>query len=392
MAKKSNLGGRNQRSNKKDLSKIKKKEPDEELGIVIPDFVKGDRESELAFLEWYKIGENVKNHQYRWLSIPLENKEEFLTIDCSQVTSVSKKRIKDLPEKTKEEFWPIITERFSIFQTMRVKRGKLRKIWDPLTGGKDAQNSVAFVNKRKADIIELFGQWKSIEDVKRELLIEFGYDASSNELKSLFQANKERIGELRRKWEDSLDDFSLTRKRGRVEKLSYLYFTMEQRYKTNGTPSINVSRELRSILEQIRKEIEGETIKFDINGQIDINATINMNMTVSEISRKVNINQFIIALVAAKRGLDPLKLMNSLAKSYYSSMSGFNGSVENGENIMHPSDLIHNYDWNAIEKKHREGVEDADIIEEKKPSLKNKLKEILENKDNSSIISSKSRK
>jgi hypothetical protein len=96
-----------------------------------------------------------------------------------------------------------------------------------------------------------------------------------------------------------------------------------------------------------------------------------------------------LALVAAKRGIDPTRLMTQLTSSYYNSLTGY-GRYEPEKQLVPPTDLT--YNWNEIERRHRAGdksllmIEDAVIIEStgtlendvKMNTLKNKLHELLD--------------
>ena len=93
------------------------------------------------------------------------------------------------------------------------------------------------------------------------------------------------------------------------------------------TKGIELSKELRAIIEQIRKEVKGEEIKLTVDGRIDINATIQANQTLHEFLQKLPINMIVIGLTAAKQGLNPASLIASLGNSYYSKFNGFAGAV-----------------------------------------------------------------
>jgi hypothetical protein len=153
-------------------------------------------------------------------------------------------------------------------------------------------------------------------------------------------------------------------------------------------PRIEYARLMLQILDQIEKEVEGENININIQGQINVDMTIEVNKSLYEAQKRVPMNNMILAMVAAKRGIDPTKLMTQLTTSYYRNITGF-GVYEPDKQLVHPVDLT--YNWNEIERKHRTKdksvvIEDAQIVESTGRlesdaalnTIKGKLLELLE--------------
>ena len=328
----------------------KKKERPKKSGntIKIPDYVRSrGKEAEQAYIEYVMIDEQLHEHPDRFRQIisgDPSNDEELEVLDMIQSPHYIKKRIGHLPKKEREEIW----KDWGQLQKFKTQKGTLKKKWDPLTcKTRDYKN---MFNERKTEMLELFGQWKSCEEVKKIVEEEWGYFVTIPKLREFSNANKERIKELREKWEADYADFDVAKKRGRIERLAYLIKTQLDKYQEK-EHSVVHSREVRALLEQIRKEVEGDHITLDVVQKYDAGQIMMMNRTIDEITRKVNINSFIVSMVAAKKGLDPMKFMNRLQCSYYSRYTGYGKErAEEQEEINYPSKLV--YNWTEIEQKH----------------------------------------
>lgn len=142
-----------------------------------------------------------------------------------------------------------------------------------------------------------------------------------------------------------------------------------------------ISREIRAILEQARKEVKGNELKLTVDGKIDINATIHGGENISRVMRDIPINSIIIGLVSAKSGIRPEIMINQLASSWYKDFNGFNKNILGQEKIMLPGDLIKQYDWNDLEKKNEQFINEmkpieyteAEIIQEEEGTSKKDL-------------------
>jgi hypothetical protein len=215
-----------------------------------------------------------------------------------------------------------------------------------------------------SNVIEQFGNFKTISEVQKYLAEKYGYDISTNKLAEIRTRNLDKIKPLQEKWEESIDEYSVTHKKGQVERLVYLLNTQLDEYKRDHQYPVKRSTEIRNILNQIWGVVGGNKLVVDINQNIDITATINMNMTLRQITQKVSVNSFIVGMVATKMGIDPLKLMYKLQNTCYKSYNGFT-QEQPVEDMVYPSGLINQYDWDAIKRKHENTeVEDVKIIEE----------------------------
>ena len=158
-----------------------------------------------------------------------------------------------------------------------------------------------------------------------------------------------------------------------------LAFEMEKKFEK--TQHIEVSKELRGIIEQIRREVKGDEIKLTVDGKIDINATIQANMTLNEVLQKLPINMIIIGLVAAKQNVNPAALIASLGNSYYSKINGFSKLYDKSE-VQLPGKFIRQYDWDQLKRNHEQFVEKTEQIEDIKvyEEIKEEVKPLIETK------------
>ena len=360
--------------------------------VLIPELLKDAPEDiQNIYKEWSVRHNKLLDLENRYISIERPNNQGIIKLDLlNNITSIRKK-IKDFSQENKD----LVLKNVAIAQKERGKIIALKKQWmhyKPVT-------SVGTIDTLSTLIIELLGQFKTIEEIQQIVFQTHGVNVTEYKIKTTLIKNQDKIDKLKSAWEGEIDNFSVSRKRGRIERLVYLLQTQTDQYKKSDTFPVVRSQEIRAILEQIRKELEGDKIKIDINGNIDINASINMNMTLQQITSKVALNSFIVGLVAVKQGIDPLKLMHSLQNSYYKDYNGFTNGDMN-KPMTYPSDLINNYDWNLIAEKHKDDdkIQEAVVVEEKPTQevidLKQKLKDMLakkieENEKNKIVLNKK---
>lgn len=326
--------------------------------------------------EWKERYERLHSEDNKVFVIQRSESHGDIRVDLTHSISNIKRIINPLNKKVRDA----ILKRYSEVNSEKLELGKLKKEWQNW----QTKSGVVAIEPLDTTIIELLGQYKNKDEVKKIIYDCYGVEITDHKINQVKLKSLDKIDKLKSEWEDNYDEFSVSRKKGRIERLVYLLQTQTEEYKRANTAPVSRSKEIRETLEQIRKEIEGDKLKIDINGNIDINASIAMNMNVMQITQKVSINSLIIGLVAAKRGLDPTALMASLTNSYYKVYNGFNPAVEGGQQEMtYPSTLINNYDWEKIRMIHENNdhIEEAKIIEESPTNtaidMKQKLMEMM---------------
>jgi hypothetical protein len=232
--------------------------------------------------------------------------------------------------------------------------------------------------KLTPQLIDLFGSMCSAKDVKKIIKSREGYDLNDDELTKFYNENKNVIESRQAKYLLKSDKYKVATESGRLEiindMLTDLYLKYEY-YINNDqeTKALNMSREVRNLLEQARKEVKGNELKLTVDGKIDINATIHGGENVTRIMREIPINSIIIGLVAAKSGIRPEILIHQLATSWYKDFNGFNKNILGQEKIQLPGDMIKAYDWGELQVANSTflhemnpiEITDAQVIEEK---------------------------
>ena len=177
----------------------------------------------------------------------------------------------------------------------------------------------------------------------------------NSEIKTLIEKHKE-----------SYDDIRLGIKKSRMEELSSLYNGQKEKHGT--TKSREDLKILLQILEQFRKEAEGDRLTID--GKLDIDYEVNINHHLQQnVFKTLNLKEIILGKVAARMGVNPTKLIYSLNNSYYKKFSNvlgdFSEEVADGTEIIYPSQM--NYDFERIRKHQADRdmeVEEAVVLEE----------------------------
>ena len=132
---------------------------------------------------------------------------------------------------------------------------------------------------------------------------------------------------------------------------------------------------MRGILDQARKEVEGEELKLTIDGNIDVNATINVAMSSARLLHGLTVNQLIISRVAARLKLPSQYLIDRLAHSYYAKYNGYRTNDDLKTKPIYPTSVQYdilseemvrkNEKWEREQKEY----EDAVVITEPSPAI-----------------------
>lgn len=237
-----------------------------------------------------------------------------------------------------------------------------------------------------AEIIELLGRDYTTQEVHR-IFAKKHRRMAFNELVSFAHHNKDKIRQIRDKWREEYTDVSISAKRTRLEKLDFLLGDLLILYNDASNPvKPTLSKEIRGVLEQARKEVEGDEIKLTVSGRIDVDATITHYMQDSRAIQGLTIHQIVISRVAARLGLPSRFLLDKLANSFYSKFNGFRRNEDLSTKILYPSSV--NYDILELESKNKayndsmQKIIQESTYEEVKPGAMEINKEVLKNKIN----------
>ncbi len=207
------------------------------------------------------------------------------------------------------------------------------------------------LNDHTSKILELFGQDYSVAEVQK-ILYNQRVNIPYPSLLRFAKRNEEKIRELRNNWREDINDVSISIKRSRLEKLNYLLNDLLQHYeKSTPLNRISYSKEIRGIIDQARKEVEGEEVKLTVTGRIDIEATINSYINESQLLRDLTIHQIVISRVAARLNIPSGAMIERLASSFYSKFNGFRPNEDLTTKILYPSSV--NYDILDLQEKNK---------------------------------------
>lgn len=281
--------------------------------------------------------------------------------------------IEHLPALEQEE----ILERKSKYQALLMKKSRYLAQARGNMGGKpnlDIRKKRILENER--DVVELMGRMFTVEEVQKIMIEDNKINITREEVLSIAKTHVVKIEKKREEFRARITDLRLYNKRPRLEELVWMYGKMKNRYITlNGIEAFNA---MLRVLEQIRKEAEGDII--NIQGGIDINIEVQVQQHLDkEALKTVNLKEVILGRVAARMDYDTTKLVASLHNSYYNKYSGWNGkAITDTSEMDYPSN--HTYDFQKIEQRSVEEVQPNINSEPLKPDQEgssNFVKELL---------------
>lgn len=346
--------------------------------IIEEDFViPAEVSNPQAFIEREKITRYIHQHPLRIYHYTVE--DNLYEVDCMPGSHLVRKRM-----EAKRAAQQDIDMAVDLSSQFHYFFGRLSDLSKRAYGNKSKAGGI--LESHGEDLLDLFGRLHSIDEVHKIVVQDWGLALNRHTLEIWYSRNLKEIDRLRDQYASDYSDVALTKKRARLDKRSVMFYTYYNKWMND--PRIEYARLMLQILDQIEKEVEGENININIQGQINVDMTIEVNKSLYEAQKRVPMNNMILAMVAAKRGIDPTKLMTQLTTSYYRNITGF-GVYEPDKQLVHPVDLT--YNWNEIERKHRTKdksvvIEDAQIVESTGRlesdaalnTIKGKLLELLE--------------
>lgn len=332
--------------------------------LVLPDFLNGCSDEAIhTWRRWILITKQIDNDPERFYTIVDTRTGRTRDYDLKGNFGVIIKSAKQFNINKEDE--EKIIEIGRRIQKLQVEKASLYKKWNRLVFNvKKGDDGVLAV--RNAEVLTLFGKFYTINEIHTIIKDKWGAGITVESLQRFAVQNKTKIDKAKADYVLNSKELRLATDAGRLEILSMLAFEMEKRFEKN--QSIEVSKELRGIVEQIRKEVKGDEIKLTIDGKIDIQATIQANLTLNEVLQKLPVNMIILGLVAAKQQVNPAVIISSLGNSYYSKINGFSKLYDKSE-VELPGKFIRQYDWDQLKRNHEEleqnrVVEDITVFEE----------------------------
>ena len=270
--------------------------------------------------------------------------------------------------------------------------GKLNAARNKLYGTDSLQESRALFDEYSTRVLELLGRGWTAQEVHAELL-KRGVDIPYRTILDFHAKNREQVTALRNQFNEGIQDVSLSSKRSRLERLNYLYHEIGQDFEKCSTPLLrsNLSKELRGIIEQAKKEVEGEQLKLTVEGNIDVNATLTAAIESNRMLYGLTVNQMVISRVAARLHLPSQYLIDRLAHSYYAKYNGYRTNDDLKTRPIYPTSIQYDILSEEMQGKNAEWEEKqktlelsepleiihSELVESEKDEIKKRLKEKL---------------
>jgi hypothetical protein len=309
-----------------------------------------------VWLQWYSISQKIDNHPSRFFPITNPNSGVVKVLDLKNSIGLAMKHAK-FYGATPEDLAEVETAAREI-QALKCKKSFLNKEWTKAAFGKKGERTI--LDLRYNEIVDLYSKFYSTDEIYDIIVNRWGMHVRKELIQKFYVDNKDKIELKRADYVLKSKDLRLATDAGRLEVLSNLAFEMEKKFEKSR--NVDVSKEIRAIIEQIRREVKGDEIKLTIDGKIDINATIQANKSMNDALSKLPINMIVIGLTAAKQRINPTAIMASLANSYYARFNGFNRLADKSE-IQLPGQYIKTMSWDDVKRQNHDNIVDIEPIE-----------------------------
>jgi hypothetical protein len=278
-----------------------------------------DAERVIGEISPIDVADPVAYQEYLRLSkMPILNEGKMITVSTGKKLSLGtldhrlKELIRDLPAIEQKQ---ILAKR-KIYNTLLCKKnGYMRKAYGSIVdkrGNLTVKGTV--LEPRAKEIIELFGRMFTIAEVHEIVVKEFKIPCGQTTIGDFRVSHAKEIDRRIEEHKRTFTDIRLGYKRSRLEELQYLYRTRKRIYEVSKKAEDH--KLLLQTLEQIRKEVEGDSIRIDGNLNFNLEQTIEQHIHL-ELFNNFSLKEIIMGRVAAKSGKAPEKLLMEMNKSYY---------------------------------------------------------------------------
>lgn len=285
----------------------------------------------------YQVLANSKPLKEGRIHICSDNTE----LDFNQFGHIIRKKIAHLKDDEKEA----IEKKMSAYCSLRNKANLLKR---KALGGTLGRQSRSFdiFEEKKEEIVALFGKMFSVQEVYNIICTEWKLECKIEDLKAFRKAHLETINVQIEQYKREFSSVRLAQKRSRLEELSMLY--SQHKLKYNQTQSGSDLKYLRELLEQIRKEVEGD--KFTIDGNIDISVEQTITHHIhNELLKNISLKEMIIGRVAARAKLPAARMIELLNNSYYAQLSSYSTVDKSTQlNKPYPSEITYEFDFDKL--------------------------------------------
>lgn len=327
--------------------------------------------------------ESLKLLAHPIIKNPHYTTSEGVVLNIAQLPHQLRKKIEHLPANERKNIEKLKALYFTINNNLTIQK---RKAYGKRQGYmSDGTKNESMLEPRKEELLEYFGRMYTVNEVVKIVNDNWAIPVGKGSLQEFKLKYAEEIKKRIDNHQISFHNIRLGIKKSRLEELSELYTKAKTIWQ--GNTKREDLRILLTILEQLRKEAEGDRLTID--GKVDIKYEQNIQVhLMKEVFATTNLKEIILGRVAAKMGVNPIKLIYSLQNSYYKQYSNVLGDFgEEGSEgeLPYPSQL--NYDFERIGRNFNlkdKLMEDAVIMEESKNTNDLgkglSLKEMLANK------------
>lgn len=149
-----------------------------------------------------------------------------------------------------------------LYRATQMKANNLKMKAFGVYGNRETGTNIhKLIDHRRDEVIDLFGRMFTVKEVHQILHRDYGMRLAYNTVLAFKKRFQDEIGAKVVEFQQKYSDIRLAIKRGRIEELSWLYGKTKDRHeKSTGVAQGNL---LLKILEQLRKETEGDKIKIE---------------------------------------------------------------------------------------------------------------------------------
>jgi hypothetical protein len=347
---------------KKDNNKSEAKKRYTKSGTIIPGINEAIPE-EVVDEHQYKLFVEKVNHIYQDEFLKYETSDPNLVLNLMANKGFIIKNISALPEKEQNKILKLHNKLARIRSQAYAHR---KKAYGGINPNKV---STRMIKSKQAEIVEFFGRYYTLSEVHQVIVQRWGMtDVTVGQLTQFRNDNMDLIKQRQEEFRRDFSDMRLGYKRGRLEEYLYLYQTRKEIYK--GDKQLADSREMRAILEQVRKEVEGDRISIDADFRIHQDKQVESHVY-GQLMKSISIKTVILSRVSARLGIPAEALLSKMMGSFYAKFTGYGEDRPQQEDIdkLYPSQMIYDFDKLTREagdkKRLKDSVEDAEIIKEK---------------------------
>lgn len=341
-----------------------------------------------AYKVWLKCEEN------EWLTTKrVYHASDGGLIDLAIVHPFLKKKILHLPQDEQDVIWEMKTDQY---QPARLKANMWKKRAfgvipgprkEPPGDNKKKQKAYdnammakfAILAPRAPELIELFGRMFTIEEVFTLAVEDWGLPCTRKMLTEFRNHHADVISDKINHHKQSFADLRLGIKKSRLEELCWIYNELKKDYKKNR--QVKFAEQLRGVLQDIRKEVEGDRLVVEGNFDVNIEASINQHLQ-DEILSGIGLRDLIIGRVAVRANISPSQLIYQLTRSYYRKFSGALEPISDAEyvDMKYPNEAGYDFDFinknqSYLEQEDQKAAQVTEIQVE--PSAGEKLRQRL---------------